>query len=469
MKRKRVVVLGGGFSGLWLGTQFLVRGYDVEVLEKEKKVGGLLQSVQIEGFNLDLGPHIYFPSHRHYYEEFLKEPLRQILAFYGFGFRHRQIRSPITLQNLYKSLPVKDTFALGLSYLMTRGQLLSSKNSGHSAEDWAINQYGRLAYRYFFRDYIPKVTGLPADCVSSDWGTERARFYQQHNLGEKSFVLIRQLLCRSDQQNKPLELYYAPKGSQYITEGLSRFITEKGGSIRAGATVKKVILDQYHGVKNVVFVQNGQEKEVEGHYYISTVPLTELIKMTPTAPATVLEAARALKFRHLLCFFYVIRRNNLTDKLQIYFPEKKYVFKRVYEDPSVQTTAAGRTAICAEVCHSPGDAVSQMRRKELGLLVRDQLSSFYRVRPDEFVADLSQEAPFAYAVYERGYQENLKRIADFLYWADSLISFGRSGLFRYNFLTDRLIDAAQTVVRYVESGRSKSEFLKRAEPKGDFL
>ncbi len=276
-------------------------------------------------------------------------------------------------------------------------------------------------------------------------------------------------MCRSGQQNIPLELYYAPKGSQQITEGLSRFITEKGGSIRTGATVKKVILDQYHGIKNVVFFQNGREQEVEGNYYISTIPLTELIKMTHSVPVPVLEAAKALKFRHLLCFFYAIRRNNLTDKLQIYFPEKKYVFKRVYEDPSVHTTAAGRTAICAEVCYSPGDAVSQMSRKELGFLVRDQLSSFYRVRQDEFVADSSQEAPFAYAVYERGYQENLKRIADFLYRVDTLVSFGRSGLFRYNFLTDRLIDAAQMVIRYVESRRGKSEFFKRGESKGDLL
>jgi protoporphyrinogen oxidase len=157
------------------------------------------------------------------------------------------------------------------------------------------------------------------------------------------------------------------------------------------------------------------------------------------------------------------------DKLQIYFPEKKYVFKRVYEDPSVQITPADRTAICAEVCYSPGDAVRQMGERELGSLVREQLSAFYRLHPDEFVADSSQKATFAYAVYERGYQENLKRIAHFLYRVDSLISFGRSGLFRYNFLTDRIIDAAQTVVRYVESRRGKSEFLKKAEPKGDFL
>lgn len=469
MQRKKVVMLGGGFSGLWIATQLLEQGYDVEVLEKEKEVGGLLQSVQLEEFNLDLGPHIYFPSHRHYYEQFLEGPLQQVMAFYGFGFRNRQVRSPITPQNLYKSLPFKDTFLMGLSFLLSRLHLFSSTKNVDSAKDWAVSQYGRLAYRNFFQDYIPKVTGLSADRVSSDWGTDRHRFYKEHNLLKKSFRLARQWSQGLDEQNNPLELYYAPTGAQRITEGLSRFITEKGGTVRTGATVKKIILDQYRGIKNVVFVQNGQEQKVQGNYYVSTVPLTELIKMIYTAPATVLKAARALKFRHLFCFYDIIRRHCLADKMQIYFPEKKYLFKRVYEDPSVRTATTGRTAVCAEVCYSPGDAISQMGEKELGPLVRKQLCSFYQVRSDEFVANLSRRAPFAYAVYEKGYREHLKQIATFLYGIDSLISFGRSGLFRYDFLTDRIIDAAKTVLRYIESSQIKSEFLKRAEPKGDFL
>jgi protoporphyrinogen oxidase len=469
MQKKKVVMLGGGFSGLWIATQLLERGYDVEVLEKEKEVGGLLQSVKLEEFNLDLGPHIYFPSHKHYYEQFLEEPLQQVMAFYGFSFRNRQVRSPITPHNLYKSLPFKDTFLMGLSFLLSQLHLFSSTKNVDSAEDWAVSQYGRVAYRNFFQDYIPKVTGLSADRVSSDWGTDRVRFYKEHNLLQKSFRFARQWSQGSDKQNNPLKLYYAPTGAQQITEGLSRFITEKSGTVRTGATVKKIILDQYLGIKNVVFVQNGQEQKVHGNYYVSTVPVTELIKMMHTAPSTALEAARALKFRHLLCCFYVIRRHHLTDKMQIYFPEKKYLFKRVYEDPSVRIVPTERTAVCAEVCYSPGDSVSQIGGKEMDPLVREQLCSFYQVRPDEFVVSLFRKAPFAYAVYEKGYREHLKQIAAFLYGIDSLISFGRSGLFRYDFLTDRIIDAAQTVLRYIESSQRKSEFLKEPDPKGDFL
>lgn len=469
MKDKKIVILGGGFSGLWLGAQLIQRGYDINVLEKEEEVGGLLRSQALNEFNLDIGPHIYFPSHRRYYEKFLDKPLRQVSAFYGFAYRNRQIRSPITPRNLYKALPIKDTFFFGSSFLLGRLRFFRPNANFHSAEEWAVRQYGRLAYRGFFQDYIPKVTGMSADRVSHEWGTERARFYKQHNLFKKSFRIVKQAFQKSGGQNAPLDLYYAPFGSQRIAQGLSRFIKENGGTVRTGALIKRIELDGNRAVKYLVSNQDGREQEVRGDYYINTMPITELIKMIHTAPPVALDAANALKFRHLHCLYSVIRRHNLMDKMQIYFPEKKYIFKRVYEDPSFLFAPAGRTAVCAEVCYNPGDALGQSEGKETGPLVREQLCSFYKVQKKEFIDESSLDAPFAYAVYERGYLERLKTIAEFLYGIDSLVSFGRSGLFRYNFLTDLIIDAAGTVVQYVESNQGKHDFLKGADPKGDFF
>lgn len=469
MRGKKVVLMGGGFSGLWLGAQLIRRGYDIELLEKEEEVGGLLRSQTINGFTLDLGPHIYFPSHKSYYESYIDKPLQLVSAFYGFAYRGRQIRSPITPRNLYRSLPLKDTFLLGSSFLLNQLRFFSPNKDFLNAEEWAVRQYGRLAYRGFFQDYIPKVTGMSADRVSHEWGTERTRFYKQHNLFQKSLRLVKQIFEKSDGEDGPLKLYYAPNGSQRIAQGLSRFITDNGGSVRTGSSIKRVELYRNRAVKCLVSDQGGREEEVRGDYYINTVPITEFIKMIHAVPPVVLEAANALKFRHLRCLYYVVHRTNVMDKMQIYFPEKKYIFKRVYEDPSFLFSPSGRTAVCAEICYSPGDALSQAEGKEVGPLVREQLCSFYKLREKELIDESNRDAQFAYAVYEKGYLEHLHTIAEFLYNIDSLLSFGRSGLFRYNFLTDLIIDAARTVLRYLESNQSKHEFLRSADPKGDFL
>ena len=81
MDQQKVIVLGGGFSGLWLAARLIMKGYAVEVLEKEEEVGGLMKSVDLEDIVLDLGPHIYYPSNIHYYEKFLNEPLDRVWAY----------------------------------------------------------------------------------------------------------------------------------------------------------------------------------------------------------------------------------------------------------------------------------------------------------------------------------------------------------------------------------------------------
>jgi len=466
MSIKSVVILGGGFAGLWLACRLVEQGCQVEVLEKEPMVGGLMQSVQCDDFRLDLGPHIYFDSHRHHYERFLPEPLQRIRVYYGFGFRGRQIRSPLSPRNLLTGMSLSDVLRVTASLGWTR--LFDSRRVPVNVEEWCTAKYGRLAYRFFFRHYIPKVTGLPPHRVSPDWATERERFYQQHNIWKKSLALLGSLLRRKEGEESRLTLYYSPKGAQHITDNLCRFIEKKGGRVRRDALVKDVLLDKGRRVSGVVFSHKGKDHKAKGDYYISTIPLPGLIKAMISAPGSVRGAANRLRFRDLSCHFHGLRRPCLMDKMQIYFPEKKYLFKRVYEDPSVHITPTDRTALCSEVCYGPGQE-EDLPGPEQNSLVQQQLSSFYHLYPEEFTTSLSLNAPFAYAIYETGYLEHLKGVAAFLYGMDNLVSFGRSGLFRYNFLTDRIIDASEAVLAFIHSEQGKSEWLGGINPKGDFL
>ena len=70
-KKKKVVILGAGITGLSAGVRFLENGYDVCIVEKAQYVGGLAKTVVHGNYLLDLGPHHMYSRN----ESTLKEML----------------------------------------------------------------------------------------------------------------------------------------------------------------------------------------------------------------------------------------------------------------------------------------------------------------------------------------------------------------------------------------------------------
>ena len=57
---KRILVLGGGVAGASMAYYLTEKGYDVTVLEKNSKVGGLARTCYYSGHPYEFGPHIWF-------------------------------------------------------------------------------------------------------------------------------------------------------------------------------------------------------------------------------------------------------------------------------------------------------------------------------------------------------------------------------------------------------------------------
>lgn len=55
----KVVVIGAGLGGMSAAISLRAEGYEVEVVEKNERIGGKLNVRQIEGFTFDLGPSIF--------------------------------------------------------------------------------------------------------------------------------------------------------------------------------------------------------------------------------------------------------------------------------------------------------------------------------------------------------------------------------------------------------------------------
>lgn len=58
-RNKKVVVVGAGLGGLSAAISLHGEGFDVEIVEKNDKIGGKLNFLEIDGFGFDLGPSIF--------------------------------------------------------------------------------------------------------------------------------------------------------------------------------------------------------------------------------------------------------------------------------------------------------------------------------------------------------------------------------------------------------------------------
>ena len=59
MNRKKVLLIGAGLGGLSAAISLRQAGYDVEIFEKNDKIGGKLNVLKSQGYTFDLGPSIF--------------------------------------------------------------------------------------------------------------------------------------------------------------------------------------------------------------------------------------------------------------------------------------------------------------------------------------------------------------------------------------------------------------------------
>jgi len=469
-----VLILGGRLAGLWAGYQLQQKGLKVEILEKEEKPGGMLQTVYKDGFYFDIGPHIFLGPHLPYYRELVGDEIVPVKGFYGIGFRKKQILSPVNPFNLLKTIGTWTTIPVVNSMLLGKIGDAFSKKEYDNVDQLLSARFGERINSFFFRDYIPKVTGTPAEDVSPHWFSERYRFYQENNLWGnllKKVLTASNALFRKKESDEGLAMYYPRQGAQMITDALAKKIQADGGSIRMNTEVN--YLQVYQGrIASVGYRSPTETGEISSQWIISTLPVTDLIqKIRPAPTEKVLASSNKLSYRRLALYFLILKREQLSDKIQIYFPENHYNFKRIYEPKHLDAAVAAsdKTGICVEVCFDQADGPFGDIKDNLYESVLTGLNDFYSVSREEVEWIDTIEVPYAYAIYKKGYEENLTTLARYLFELENLISYGRQGSFRYNHLVDRVIDAFDAVETFILSGEPKKTFLKEADPKSDFF
>lgn len=470
-------IIGAGFSGLRIGHLLAREGKKVEIFEMDVETGGLMKTEKNDGFLFDIGPHIFFRDYEKEYHELIGNDLHNLKVLYGIGFHGKDIISPIRPANLIKNLGARQCIPLIWDVFRHKFiKINSSIDVINNAEKWVIANFGEKVYENFFKDYIPKVMGLSSRMVSEEWGKERHKFYREHNLWQKSSKFIQNFFFNPESKGGFLDVSYPEQGSQQITDALCREVRKYGGSVFLESKIDRMEISA-NKISHMVMIKNGIERNIkigDRDVVISTMPVTSLFNSFVSRNENIEDIKKAsgsLHYRNLWLFNFIIKRDRLKDKAQIYFPESKYIFKRVYEPKNLRKehTNKDKTAICVEVCYNDGDEIDSMGETAVYSQVITGLKDFYNISDHDVLDTWNKTVPFAYSVYEIGYKEHLIKLSKYLFTIDNLISFGRQGSFRYNHMTNRVMDSCTTLHKFLISKKTKKEFLNVPDPKADFF
>lgn len=434
-------------------------GRKVLVLERDSVVGGLAKTSARGAFRFDLGGHRFFTKDRRI-EAFVRDLL-------GSELLTVRRRSKIYLNAKYFDYPLRPVNALCGVGVWTASKILIDYAMEHlkrrvrepqcvSLEDWVVSRFGGAIFRLFFQGYSEKIWGIDCRRISMEWVEQRI---QGLSLG----TALAHALFRSGGRGVATlaeEFLYPPMGIGQIAERMREEI-ERGGRVLTETTVTRLTHSSGR-VEGVTAVEGGHPREFEAEEFISSIPLTSLVRMLdPKAPEDVLDAASRLRYRDLVIVAVMVDRERVTDQTWMYTPDRRVPFSRIHEPTnwSARMAPAGQTLLVTEHFCFRGDETWKARDEELSGITIAHLERLGFIRLPEVIDSVVVRVPKAYPLFEVGYRAHYDRICAYLNQFGNLQTTGRSGTFAYLNMDHAIasgIDAGERILTRTAGGREAS-------------
>ena len=454
-------ILGAGLTGLTAAYFLRQKGANPWLVESAESVGGLARTVKHRGFRFDLGGHRFLTDNRD-----LELFVRQLLLD-----RYRVVKrsSNIYFNNSFVNYPLQagDALAnLGFARaLRVLGDYFTQKcrirRPADNLQDWVTRNFGRSLFEIFFRDYSEKVWGIDCSKIDSDWIAQRIQ-----NLS--LMKTISAMLITGTRRR------YATFTDQFIypSEGIGSLCDQlisgmEPENVRLSSSVR-AINHSANKIDSIIVNHNGAEKQLRASQYISTLPLSLLVKLlNPTPPSDIVEAAMGLRSRDLLLVCLMINRDKVTDDSWIYFPGKDIPFGRIHEPKnwSERMAPAVKTAVVAEYFCFKGDETWACSDTVLANTTIDSLAKLGFINNSEVFDTLVLRIPNAYPLFEVGYRQHCQNIARYLQGFGNLQLAGRTGSFRYYNMDKAMLSGIQAAEQCLGQTLELSEFVGSAGAK----
>jgi protoporphyrinogen oxidase len=459
--QQHVVVLGAGPGGLACAHELAESGYRVTVLERNDYVGGLSLTTVKDGFRFDLGGHRWFtknPALNDWFKRLMDGHLVEVERTSRILFNKKYFDYPISIKNVLKTAGVVTSAKCVVDYGMTLATQRFSTKPIVTMEDAFVAQFGRRLFDMFFRRYSEKVWGRPCNQMSADWVSQRSK-------GLSIWTTIANAVLKPKKKAQSLiELFLYPRmGYSKISERMAEVVTSyPGNSVILEANVEKV--DLTNPVRpRVTYRKGGQPQTIDADYVVSTIALTGLLAFAvePKPPREVIEAAKSLEFRSVICVNLMLDMPQMTRDTWIYCHDEGLGFARFHEPKNwspAMVPDPKYTSVVLEYFCTHGDSTWQKSDQDLVAWAVSDLASLNLIRKERVLGGFCVRAREAYPVYSLGYGDRLARMKSWVEDQARLAVVGRGGTFRYN-NADHSIEMGLLTGRMIKGEVDKREIM----------
>jgi protoporphyrinogen oxidase len=379
---------------------------------------------------------------------------------------------PLTLsRQTLANLGLWRTAKIGFSYV--RSSMFPVRPEA-TLEDFLINRFGRVLYQTFFKSYTEKVWGVACDRISAEWGAQRIKGLSvTAALGHAARNVLRprsQDLSQKGTETSLIEQFLYPKfGPGQMWEEAARKVKELGGEILAGWTFEGVETEGRRVRSVKARDAQGRVETFEGDYFISTVPVKELMRSFDEAPpANVLEVSDGLVYRDFITVGLLAKSLKIHDETPegkslvrdnwIYIQEPDVLLGRlqVFNNWSPHLVADPETVwLGLEYFCNEGDETWRLSDEEMSRLAVDELSRIGILDVaevlDSTVLRMEKTYPAYFGTYGR-----LSEVRDYVDRYENLFLVGRNGMHRYNNQDHSMLTAMMAVDAIIEGRTDKS-------------
>lgn len=466
-KNSEIVVLGAGLAGLAAGSVLSRAGARIKVIEGGPVVGGLARTMDHRGFKFDLGGHRFITKSdriERFLLDLLGSDLLTVPRKSSIYMRGKYFDYPLKPANALFGLGVHTTLRILADYCSQRAKNAFRQPAIVSLEDWVVHSFGRRMFDLYFQEYSEKVWGIPCGNISMEWVAKRIEGLSLGKAIKNAFSK------RSGRDIHTLadRFLYPPAGIGLISDRLKQEI-ERENTILTGTRVIRLRHEDF--TVTSAMVRSGDTlADIEGGDYVSSIPLTNFVKMLhPAPPDDVREAADRLRYRDLVVVTVMLDRERVTDLTWMYLPEKHIPFGRVHEPKNWSPFMApeGKTHLVAEYFCFRGDEVWRSSDEGLAALTVKHLFNMGFIEEREVIDSCVIRVPNAYPILDVGYSEHHDRIMAYLKQFRNLRVVGRGGTFQYLNMDHAIasgIEAAEAILRKAPADIDTPGHFQQPEP-----